>query len=42
VNSFRYLTELEHHSEDVKRMPRAWMPWNYAETLANTGSSVAA
>jgi len=34
VNSFRYLTELQRHAEDVKRTPEDWMPWNYGETLA--------
>jgi hypothetical protein len=33
-NSFRYLTELQRHAEEVKQTPRNWMPWNYAQTLA--------
>jgi transposase len=42
VNSFRYLTELQRHSSDVKRTPADWMPWNYGETLARTQSLAAA
>ena len=42
VNSFRYLTELQRHSEEVKHAPADWMPWNYGETLVRVQSSVAA
>ena len=42
VNSFRYLTELQRHSADVKRTPEDWMPWNYGETLARMQSPAAA
>jgi len=42
VNSFRYLTELQRHSSDVKRTPADWMPWNYGETLARMQSLAAA
>ncbi len=42
VNSFRYLTELQRHSTEVKYAPADWMPWNYGETLARMQSSVAA
>jgi transposase len=42
VNSFRYLTELQQHSSDVKRTPADWMPWNYGETLARMQSLAAA
>jgi transposase len=42
VNSFRYLTELQRHSADVKHAPGDWLPWNYTETLARMQSPVAA
>jgi hypothetical protein len=42
VNSFRYLTELQRHAAEVKQTPGEWMPWNYAEKLARTQSSIAA
>jgi hypothetical protein len=42
VNSFRYLTELQRHSAEVKRAPADWMPWNYSETLARMQSPAAA
>jgi hypothetical protein len=42
VNSFRYLTELQRHSSEVKRTPADWMPWNYGETLARMQSLAAA
>jgi len=42
VNSFRYLTELQRHSADVKHAPGDWLPWNYTETLSRMQSSVAA
>jgi transposase len=42
VNSFRYLTELQRHSAEVKRAPGDWMPWNYSETLARMQSTAAA
>lgn len=42
VNSFRYLTELQRHAEQVKRAPADWMPWNYIDALGKPHSSVAA
>jgi hypothetical protein len=42
VNSFRYLTELQRHSSDVKRTPADWMPWSYGETLARLAQPAAA
>lgn len=42
VNSFRYLTELQRHAEEVKSTPENWMPWNYAETLAALQAPAAA
>jgi hypothetical protein len=36
ANPFDYLTELQRHSEELKRSPSGWMPWNYRETLASS------
>ena len=33
-HAFDYLTELQRHTEELKRSPSEWMPWNYRETLA--------
>jgi transposase len=38
VNAFDYLTELQRHSEEVKRNPAEWMPWNYRQALARLDS----
>jgi transposase len=37
VNSFDYLTELQRHAQDLAAEPARWMPWNYRNTLAQTG-----
>ena len=42
VDSFRYLTELQRHAEEVKNSPENWMPWNYSENLAPMKPPVAA
>jgi hypothetical protein len=42
VNPFDYLTELQRHSEELKRNPSEWMPWNYRETLARLATPAAA
>jgi len=34
ANPFDYLTELQRHSEELKRRPSEWMPWSYRETLS--------
>jgi len=39
VNPFDYLTELQKHVTELTRNPAAWMPWNYRETLQQTGTS---
>lgn len=39
VNSFDYLVELMRHAPEVAANPAVWMPWNYRETLARTGTS---
>jgi transposase len=42
ANPFDYLTELQRHSEELKRSPAEWMPWNYRETLARLATPAAA
>jgi hypothetical protein len=42
ANPFDYLTELQRHSEELKRRPSEWMPWNYRETLARLATPTAA
>jgi len=39
VNPFDYLIELQKHAEELAKHPAAWMPWNYRETLQQTGAS---
>jgi transposase len=38
ADPFDYLNQLQRHGEELKQMPSEWMPWNYRETLARTGS----
>jgi hypothetical protein len=33
ANPFDYLTELLHHTDEVRANPDRWMPWNYRATL---------
>jgi transposase len=42
VNPFQYLTELQRHRTDVKHAPADWMPWNFADTLAQKQTPAAA
>ena len=42
ANPFDYLSELQRHSEELKRHPSEWMPWNYRETLARLATPTAA
>ena len=42
ANPFDYLTELLRHTEELKRSPAEWMPWNYRETLARLATLAAA
>ena len=37
ANPFDYLTALQKHPTELVANPSAWMPWNYAATLARTG-----
>jgi hypothetical protein len=37
VNVFDYLAAMQRHSEELKRNPAEWMPWNYRQTLARAG-----
>ena len=34
ANPFDYLTQLQRHSAELSRNARAWMPWNYRQTIA--------
>ena len=40
ANPFDYLTELQKHAEKVAKHPAAWMPWNYRQTLAQSGTGI--
>jgi transposase len=40
ANPFDYLTELQRHAEEVKRVPAEWMPWNYRKRLAPAISGI--
>jgi hypothetical protein len=42
VNPFDYLTELQRHSEELKRCPSESMPRNYRDTLARLATPVVA
>ena len=42
ANPFDYLTELLRHSEELKRFPSEWMPWNYRDTLKQLATPAAA
>jgi transposase len=39
ANPFDYLTELQKHAAELGKNPAAWMPWNYRQTLQQTGTS---
>jgi len=39
VNPFDYLIELQKHAEELAKNPADWMPWNYRQTLQQTGAS---
>jgi hypothetical protein len=38
ADPFDYLNQLQRHAEKLKQTPSEWMPWNYRETPARTGS----
>jgi hypothetical protein len=42
ANPFDYLTELNRHAAELSADPKAWMPWNYRETLASLTTPSAA
>jgi len=42
ANPFHYLSELQRHSEELKRRPSEWMPWNYRDVLARLATPTAA
>ena len=33
ISAFDYLTQLQKHAAQIKRVPADWMPWNYRDTL---------
>ncbi len=35
INVFDYLVALQRHPDEVAEHPADWMPWNYAETMAD-------
>jgi transposase len=39
ANAFDYLSQLPRHATALAAHPAAWMPWNYAGTLAQVGLS---
>ena len=39
VNPFEYLIALQKHAEELAKNPADWMPWNYRETLPQSGIS---
>jgi hypothetical protein len=38
VNPFDYLIALQKHAEELAKHPAAWMPWNYRDALAPSGT----
>jgi hypothetical protein len=38
ANPFGYLTKLQKHGTEMAKHPAVWMPWNYGETLAQSGA----
>ena len=38
ANPFDYLTQLQHHADELKENPAQWMPWNYRDTLQPAGA----
>jgi transposase len=38
VNAFDYLIALQKHAEELAKYPAAWMPWNYRNTLVQSGT----
>ena len=41
VNAFDYLVAIQRYHFEVSRDAKAWLPWNYAETLATLGKTAA-
>lgn len=33
ANPFDYLTQLQHHADQLQRRPEDWLPWNYLATI---------
>ena len=38
ANPFEYLIELRKHADGLAKHPAAWMPWNYRQTLPQSGA----
>ena len=38
ANALEYLTELQHHVDEVAAHPEQWMPWNYSDALTGTAA----
>jgi hypothetical protein len=36
INLFEYLNVLQRHANEVHANPKAWLPWNYLDTLLAT------
>ncbi len=41
AHPFDYLTELQRHQRELAKNPSDWMPWNYRESVAANGPSMA-
>lgn len=39
INAFDYLVALMRNAQDVAANPAEWMPWNYAQRMANLGEA---
>lgn len=42
INSFKYLTELQRHAQEVEADPALWLPWNYHLQLVRPPNVAAA
>ena len=40
INVFEYLTHLQRYSEEVRKKPELWVPWNYSATLESIQNPV--
>lgn len=42
INPFEYLVAIQVYKDQIVKEPKAWLPWNYEETLASLKSALAA